>query len=90
MCIRDRGNTCEQGQEPDLFADLHRRIYERHPKIQSIIMAAPVYAAGYAVTERAVSYTHLMCEGRITGEFDTSEVKITQEEILYCAAGGKD
>ena len=47
-----RGNTCEQGQEPDLFADLHRRIYERHPKIQSIIMAAPVYAAGYAVTER--------------------------------------
>ena len=33
---------------------------------------------------------YVMCEGRITGEFDTSEVKITQEEILYCAAGGKD
>ena len=47
-----RGNTCEQGREPDLFADLHRRIYEKHPKIQSVIMAAPVYASTYAVTDR--------------------------------------
>ncbi|MCI9296254.1 MAG: ATP-binding cassette domain-containing protein [Lachnospiraceae bacterium] len=32
---------------------------------------------------------YVMCEGRITGEFHASETKITQEEILYCAAGGR-
>ena len=33
---------------------------------------------------------YVMSEGRITGEFNASQEQITQEKLLYCAAGGKE
>ena len=33
---------------------------------------------------------YVMSEGRITGEFTSSQEDITQEKLLYRAAGGKE
>ena len=33
---------------------------------------------------------YVMSEGRITVEFNASQEQITQEKLLYCAAGGKE
>lgn len=41
---------CEEGKEADAYSRLHGLIYENHPDIQTIIMAAPAYASVYAVT----------------------------------------
>lgn len=43
---------CEQGKTADDYRRLHGLIYEMHPEIQSIIMAAPEHASVYAVTEQ--------------------------------------
>ena len=47
-----RKGECEEGKHPDMFAEHHRDIYRKHPDIGSIIMAAPVYASAYAMTDR--------------------------------------
>lgn len=41
---------CEAGKTADAFRRLHGLIYEMHPEIQSIIMAASEHAAVYAMT----------------------------------------
>lgn len=63
-CVRDNAyinesdfvlaqkENCEEGKTADAFKKLHGLIYEKHPEIQSIIMAAPMYASAYAVTDQ--------------------------------------
>lgn len=41
---------CEEGKVADAYSRLHGLIYAKHPEINSIIMAAPPYAAAYCVT----------------------------------------
>lgn len=45
-----RGGRREKGVIPNETAILHQKIYEKHPEIQSIIIAAPVHTMGFAVT----------------------------------------
>jgi len=50
--VRIDGDRCETGKCPDDTAALHQEIYRRHPQVQSVIIAAPVNAAAFAVTDR--------------------------------------
>lgn len=44
---------CEMGKIPDAYAKLYQSIYQKHPQVQSIILASPVFATTFAVTEHA-------------------------------------
>lgn len=46
------GDTCEAGKCPDDTAALHQAIYRAHPEVRSVIIAAPVHATAFAVTDR--------------------------------------
>ena len=47
-------NGCrEEKKFPHKTAILHQKIYEKHPDIQAVIIAAPVYTMGFAVTDMA-------------------------------------
>lgn len=50
--VRIDGDSCEAGKCPDNTAQLHQEIYRAHPEVQSVIIAAPVNAAAFAVTDR--------------------------------------
>lgn len=41
----------EAGKIPHETAFLHQMIYEKHPEVQSVICAAPVYTMGFLVTD---------------------------------------
>lgn len=47
----------EKGKVPHETAPLHKRIYELHPEIHSVILASPVYAMGFAVTDTVYETT---------------------------------
>ncbi|MGI6072332.1 MAG: class II aldolase/adducin family protein [Lachnospiraceae bacterium] len=44
------GNRCEKGKVPSRMAYFHSLIYEKCPDICSVVIAAPPYAATFAVT----------------------------------------
>lgn len=45
-----KGGMREKGKMPNSLAGLHQMIYDRHPEVKSVIMAAPVYTMGFLVT----------------------------------------
>lgn len=44
------GDCREKGKIPHETALLHKMIYDRHPEVNSVILASPVYTMGFAVT----------------------------------------
>lgn len=46
-----RGDESEAGKTPSRATQLHRAIYEKHPKIQAIVFAHPVNATAFSITE---------------------------------------
>lgn len=49
--VRVAAGRYEKGKTPDLTVELHRQVYDKHAEVQSIIVASPVYAMTYAVTD---------------------------------------
>lgn len=49
--VRISGNRIEAGEVPSKSVLLHKKIYEENPEINAIIMAAPVNAMVFAVTD---------------------------------------
>ena len=49
--VRIKEGMCESGKTPSRSAMLHKRIYETHPEINSIIIAHPPAIMAFAVTE---------------------------------------
>ena len=49
VLIRD--GKCEQGHEPSRSVSLHQAIYDRHPGINSIMIAHPPHIMAFAVTD---------------------------------------
>lgn len=88
---------CEEGKEADAYSKLHGLIYEKHPDIQAIIMAAPAYASVYAVTKQEYevalipesygvlrSFTHISFE-EMLGDWDKIAEKAGIEHIPFFA-----
>lgn len=49
--VKVRGSSKEEGKIPSKSVVLHRKIYEENPEINAIIMASPVNAMVFAVTD---------------------------------------
>ncbi|MFB9274295.1 class II aldolase/adducin family protein [Cohnella cellulosilytica] len=52
--VRIEGEAAEAGKTPSRSVRLHRRVYELHPHIDSVIIAHPPNAMAFAVTDRAL------------------------------------
>ena len=48
--VRVRGDMKEIGKTPSRAVNLHRMIYEKHPEIKAVLLAHPVHAMAFAVT----------------------------------------
>jgi L-fuculose-phosphate aldolase len=48
--VRIEDGKREAGMQPAASVKVHYQIYQKHPDVNSIIMAAPVYSMGFAVT----------------------------------------
>ena len=46
-----KNGRCEDGKKPSRSTILHKTIYEKHPEINSIIIAYPQYIMAFAVTD---------------------------------------
>ena len=51
--VRVKAGMKELGQTPSRAVHLHEKIYETHPDIQAILLAHPVHAMAFAVTDAA-------------------------------------
>lgn len=49
--VRMEGGAAEAGKMPSRSAPLHKYIYDKHPEINSIIMAHPPHVMAFAVTD---------------------------------------
>lgn len=49
--VRIKGGMCELGKTPSRSVLLHKRIYELHPEINSVIIAHPPATMAFAVTD---------------------------------------
>ena len=49
--VRIKGGMCELGKTPSRSVLLHKRIYELHPDINSVIIAHPPATMAFAVTD---------------------------------------
>lgn len=52
-----RGSHSEGGGQPDESYAIHRAIYQKHPDIHSVILAAPVYATTFALCKQSMDVT---------------------------------
>ena len=48
--VRVKAGMKEQGKTPSRAVGLHQKIYETHPEIRAILLAQPVHAMAFAVT----------------------------------------
>ncbi len=55
--VRVEDGKCERGKTPDDTAEVHQAIYRNNPDVNSVIVAAPVCAASFAVCDRAFDVT---------------------------------
>ena len=49
--VRVKGGMKEQGKVPSRAVGLHQKIYDVHPEIRAILLAHPVHAMAFAVTD---------------------------------------
>lgn len=49
--VRVKAGMKEQGKTPSRAVDLHQKIYDAHPEIGAILLAHPVHAMAFAVTD---------------------------------------
>ena len=49
--VRVKAGMKEQGKTPSRAVGLHQKIYDKHPEIRAILLAHPVHAMAFAVTD---------------------------------------
>ncbi len=88
--VRIKNGMCEAGKNPSRSAELHQRIYDKHPEIGSIIIAHPPAIMAFACTDaefdsRTIpeSYINLRDVGRVGYGYSTTNVEETAD--MLCA-----
>ena len=49
--VRVKAGMKEQGKTPSRAVTLHQKVYEEHPEIRAVLLAQPVHAMAFAVTD---------------------------------------
>ncbi len=88
--VRIKNGMCEAGKTPSRSAVLHQRIYDKHPEINSIIIAHPPAIMAFACTDaefdsRTIpeSYINLRDVGRVGYGYSTTNVEETAD--MFCS-----
>ena len=92
--VRVKAGMKEQGKTPSRAVLLHQKIYEQHPDIHAVLLAHPVHAMAFAVTDtefdpRTIpeSYILLRDVKRLPyGEIYTKQEKTAKEFGVACPA----
>lgn len=92
--VRVKAGMKELGKTPSRAVHLHEKIYETHPDIQAILLAHPVHAMAFAVTDAAFdartipeSYILLRDVKKITyEEIYTNPDQMAKEFVPSCPA----
>ena len=81
--VRVKGGMKELGKTPSRAVSLHQKIYEKNPEIRAVLLAHPVNAMAFAVTDakfdpRTIPESYILL--RFFNDTATTEIYTKQEE----------